>query len=201
ARQVVLAKVGISFISTDQAKADIAEEIPAWNFDTTRTKATAAWDKALSVIELRGATGEQRTKVYTALYHTMLMPSDRTGENPYWPTSYPDHPYYDDYYAIWDTFRSSAPLLTLIAPERELDLIRSLIDIYKHTGYMPDARSGNDNGRTQGGSNANVMVAMHTSRASRASIMKPPSRPCSKMRRCLLRTSRRRAAAAFSTTT
>jgi predicted alpha-1,2-mannosidase len=159
ARQVVLAKVGISFISTDQAKANIAEEIPTWNFDATRAKATAAWDKALSVIELRGTTGEQRTKVYTALYHTMLMPSDRTGENPYWSTSYPDHPYYDDYYAIWDTYRSSAPLLTLIAPDRERDLIRSLIDIYKHTGYMPDARSGNDNGRTQGGSNANVMVA------------------------------------------
>ncbi len=159
AHQTVLAKVGISFISTDQAKANIAEEIPGWNFDATRAKATAAWDKALSVVELRGATNEQRTKVYTALYHTMLMPSDRTGENPYWPTSYPDHPYYDDYYAIWDTFRSSAPLLTLIAPERERDLIRSLIDVYKHTGYMPDARSGNDNGRTQGGSNANVMIA------------------------------------------
>ncbi len=159
ARQAVLAKVGISFISTDQAKANIAEEIPGWNFDATRAKATAAWDKALSVVELRGATSEQRTMAYTALYHTMLMPSDRTGENPYWPTSYPDHPYYDDYYAIWDTFRSSAPLLTLIAPERERDLIRSLIDVYKHTGYMPDARSGNDNGRTQGGSNANVMIA------------------------------------------
>jgi predicted alpha-1,2-mannosidase len=159
ARQAVLTKVGVSFISTDQAKANIAEEIPGWNFDATRAEATAAWDKALSVVELRGATSEQRTKAYTALYHTMLMPSDRTGENPYWPTSYPDHPYYDDYYAIWDTFRSSAPLLTLIAPERERDLIRSLIDIYKHTGYMPDARSGNDNGRTQGGSNANVMIA------------------------------------------
>lgn len=159
ARQVVLAKVGISFISTDHAKANIAEEIPTWDFEATRAKATAGWDKALSVVELRGETSDQRTKVYTALYHTMLMPSDRTGENPYWPTSYPDHPYYDDYYAIWDTFRSSAPLLTLIAPERERDLIRSLIDIYKHTGYMPDARSGNDNGRTQGGSNANVMVA------------------------------------------
>lgn len=159
ARQIVRAKVGISFISTDQAKANIAVEAPAWDFDATRAKATAAWDNALSVIQLRGETTEQRTKVYTALYHTMLMPADRTGENPYWDTSYAEHPYYDDYYAIWDTYRSSAPLLTLIAPDRERDLIRSLIDIYKHTGYMPDARSGNDNGRTQGGSNANVMVA------------------------------------------
>jgi predicted alpha-1,2-mannosidase len=49
--------------------------------------------------------------------------------------------------------------LTLISPDRQRDIIRSLIDIYRHTGFMPDARSGNDNGRTQGGSNANVVIA------------------------------------------
>jgi len=156
--QVVDAKVGISFLSIEQAHANIVAEANAWKFDAVRAASNAQWNKALSAIEVRGETPKQRTQVYSAMYHTMLMPSDRTGENPDWPTSHPDHPYYDDYYAIWDTYRSSAPLLTFIAPERERDLIRSLIDIYKHTGYMPDARSGNDNGRTQGGSNANVMV-------------------------------------------
>jgi predicted alpha-1,2-mannosidase len=159
AGQVVNAKVGISFISSAQARSNIAEETPGWSFASVRSASVAKWNRALSAIEVRGETPGKRTQVYTAMYHTMLMPSDHTGENPYWPTSYPDHPYYDDYYAIWDTYRSSAPLLTLIAPDRERDLIRSLIDIYLHTGYMPDARSGNDNGRTQGGSNANVMVA------------------------------------------
>ncbi len=159
AGQVVNVKVGISFISIAQARSNIATETPGWNFAAVRAASVAQWNKALSAIEVRGETPSKRIQVYTALYHIMLMPSDRTGENPYWQTSYPDHPYYDDYYAIWDTFRSSAPLLTLIAPDRERDLIRSLIDIYLHTGYMPDARSGNDNGRTQGGSNANVMVA------------------------------------------
>lgn len=159
AGQVVQAKVGISFISVEQARANIQEEAPGWNFAELHAAATRAWDQALDVLEVNGATPSKRTQVYTALYHTMLMPSDRTGENPQWATSYPEHPYYDDYYAIWDTYRSSAPLLTLIAPDRERDLIRSLIDIYRHTGYIPDARSGNDNGRTQGGSNANVMIA------------------------------------------
>ena len=95
-------------------------------------------------------------QIYTAVYHTMLMPVDRTHENPLWQSG---EPYYDDYYAVWDTFRTSAPLLTLIAPERERDLVRSLLDIYRHEGYMPDARSGNVTGRTQGGSNTDVMVA------------------------------------------
>lgn len=93
---------------------------------------------------------------YTGIYHTMLMPVDRTGENPLW--SDPE-PYYDDFYAIWDTYRTSTPLITLIDPQRETDIVRSLINIYKRDGYMPDARSGNCNGRTQGGSNAEIVIA------------------------------------------
>jgi predicted alpha-1,2-mannosidase len=156
AAQTVQAKVGISFVSTEQARMNVQQEAPGWNFDKVRMASEGAWNQALSKIELHGETRDQRIQLYTALYHTMLMPSDHTGENPLWKSG---EPYYDDYYAIWDTYRSSSPLLTLIAPERQRDLIRSLIDIYRHTGYMPDARSGNDNGRTQGGSNANVVIA------------------------------------------
>ncbi|MES2393817.1 MAG: glycoside hydrolase family 92 protein, partial [Acidobacteriota bacterium] len=156
AGQVVQAKVAISFVSVEQAKRTMEEETPGWEFGVVKRKATAAWDQALSVMQVKGATAEQRRVFYTALYHTMLMPSDRTGENPLWVSS---EPYYDDFQAIWDTFRSSGPLLTLIAPDRQRDMLRALIDIYRHTGYMPDARVGNDNGRTQGGSNANVLIA------------------------------------------
>lgn len=156
AGQVIQAKVGISFISSEQAKQNVQQEIPGWNFDAVHAATKALWNRQLAKITLTGATDSQRRKIYTALYHTMLMPTDRTDENPDWQST---EPYYDDYYAIWDTFRSSGPLLTLISPDRQRDLIRSLIDIYRHTGYMPDARSGNDNGRTQGGSNANVVVA------------------------------------------
>src|ERR1035437_10730089 len=156
AGQVVQAKVALSFISTEQARQNVQSEIPAWNFDVVRMASVENWNQALSRIRLRGETDSKRIQFYTAMYHTMLMPSDRTGENPGWQST---EPYYDDYYAIWDTYRSSGPLLTLIAPDRQRDLIRALIDIYRHTGYMPDARSGNDNGRTQGGSNADIVIA------------------------------------------
>jgi predicted alpha-1,2-mannosidase len=156
AGQVVQAKVAISFISTAQAHETLQQEAPGWSFDAVRQASNAEWNRVLSVVDLKGATDSKRTQVYTALYHTMLMPTDRTGENPDWQSS---EPYYDDYYATWDTYRSSGPLLTLIAADRQRDLVRSLIDIYRHTGWMPDARSGNDNGRTQGGSNADVVVA------------------------------------------
>jgi predicted alpha-1,2-mannosidase len=149
-------KVGISFISAEQAKENVQKEIPGWNFATVRDASVSLWNSELSKLNLIGATDSQRRQLYTAMYHVMLMPTDRTGENPGWTST---EPYYDDYYCIWDTYRTSSPLLTLISPDRQRDLIRSLIDIYRHTGYMPDARSGNDNGRTQGGSNANVVIA------------------------------------------
>jgi predicted alpha-1,2-mannosidase len=154
--QVIQAKVGISFISAEQAKQNVQQEIPAWNFAAVHGAATALWNAELAKLTLSGESDSQRRQLYTAMYHMMLMPTDRTGENPGWQST---EPYYDDYYCIWDTYRSSSPLLTLISPDRQRDIIRSLIDIYRHTGYMPDARSGNDNGRTQGGSNANVVVA------------------------------------------
>jgi predicted alpha-1,2-mannosidase len=154
--QVIQTKVGISFVSVEQAKQSVQQEIPAWNFASVRTASVALWNTELSKLSLTGASPAQRRMLYTAMYHIMLMPTDRTGENPDWQST---EPYYDDYYAIWDTYRSSSPLLTLISPDRQRDLIRSLVDIYRHVGYMPDARSGNVNGRTQGGSNANVVVA------------------------------------------
>jgi predicted alpha-1,2-mannosidase len=156
ANQIIQAKVGISFISTEQAKRNVQQEIPAWSFAAIHAAAASLWNNELSKLNLSGESDSQRRQLYTAMYHVMLMPTDRTGENPGWQSS---EPYYDDFYCIWDTFRTSSPLLTLISPDRQRDILRALVDIYRHTGYMPDARSGNDNGRTQGGSNANVVVA------------------------------------------
>jgi predicted alpha-1,2-mannosidase len=156
AQQAVQVKVGISFLSAEQAKRNVQQEIPGWDFAAVHRAAVGLWNTQLAKLNMTGETDSQRRQLYTAMYHIMLMPTDRSGENPDWSSS---EPYYDDYYAIWDTFRSSSPLLTLIAPDRQRDIIRSLVDIYRHTGYMPDARSGNTNGRTQGGSNANVVVA------------------------------------------
>ena len=150
-------KIGISYISCLKAKQNIEKEIPHWAFEKTLQETQSKWESLLSKIEVdKSATEEQKKMFYTGLYHTMLMPVDRTGENPLWENN---TPYYDDFYAIWDTFRSSNPLITLITPSREADIVNALLQIYKHEGYMPDARSGNCNGRTQGGSNAEVLIA------------------------------------------
>ena len=147
---LVNVKVGISYVSTQQAK----RNIPDCDFDTQLDRLRASWNQLLSRFSIKG-TEAQKRMFYTALYHTLIMPVDKSGENPKWRET----PYYDDYYAIWDTYRSSSPLITLIDPQREADIVNSLLNIYKREGYMPDARSGDSNGRTQGGSNAEVVIA------------------------------------------
>ena len=143
-------KIGISYVSEQQAK----RNIPDNNFDTQLSTLRNCWEQLLSRIQIKGTEADKRM-FYTALYHTMIMPVDKSGENPKWT----EKPYYDDYYAIWDTYRSSSPLITRIDPRREADIVNALLNIYKREGYMPDARSGDCNGRTQGGSNAEVVIA------------------------------------------
>lgn len=148
-------KIAVSFISTEKARTNL-QEISDWDFDAARRKAEAAWESVLGQIKIDGGTDEQQKIFYTALYHSHYMPHDLTGENAWWDSS---EPHYEDFYAIWDTFRTHFPLLLLIQPERERDMVRSLVDTFQHTGWMPDSRIAGANGMTQGGSNADVVVA------------------------------------------
>lgn len=148
--KMVNLKIGISYISCDKARENIANH----DFNEQLAELKASWQRLLSRLRYQGTERNMRM-FYTALYHTMLMPVNKTGENPKWT----DSPYYDDYYAIWDTYRTSTPLLGIYYPEIQRDIVNSLLNIYKNEGYMPDARSGDCNGRTQGGSHAEVVIA------------------------------------------
>ncbi|WP_010545267.1 GH92 family glycosyl hydrolase [Sphingomonas elodea] len=154
-RQVRM-KLAVSFLGIDKARANLAAELPDWDFDAAAARARGQWNAALGKIEVEGGTEEQRRIFTTALYRTHTMPHDLTGENVWWQSA---EPHYEDFYTLWDTFRTVHPLLTLIQPERQRGMIRSLIDTYAHTGWMPDARIAGGNGMTQGGSNGDVVIA------------------------------------------
>ncbi len=131
-------------------------ELAHWDFEKVKKDAAAQWNTKLNTITASTKNEDQKKIFYSALYRTMLMPVDRSGENPKWTSK---TPYYDDFYCIWDTYRATHPLLTLIQKDQQIAMINSLLDIYKQEGYMPDARSGNYTGRTQGGSNTDVLIA------------------------------------------
>lgn len=155
--EIVNLKIGISFLSSLKAKANAFQEIPHWSFENIHQQLLDKWEDILGRVVLDATTPDSYKRMfYTGLYHSMIMPVDRSGENPGWSD---DENYYDDFYAIWDTYRTSTPLITLLDPKREVSIVNSLLNIYKRDGYMPDARSGNSNGRTQGGSNAEIMIA------------------------------------------
>ena len=156
-KQELNVKIGISFLSELKAKNNIQVEIPHWNFNAVLSVLGTKWEQLLSRITLSPDTSiEYKKMFYTGLYHTMLMPVNRTGENPLWTNN---EPYYDDFYCIWDTFRTSSPLITLIDSKRQVEIVNAMLNIYKREGYLPEGRSGNDNGRTQGGSNAETVIA------------------------------------------
>ncbi len=116
-----------------------------------------AWNsQVLSKITTTSTNTTNLELLYTSLYFMNLLPTNQTGENPGWTSV---EPYYSDIFTLWDDFRCSTSLLHILEPTVYEEHIRSMIDIYRHDGYMPDARSSNYNGRTQGGSNADNVLA------------------------------------------
>ena len=154
----VMSKTGVSWISTDKACQFLEEEIPDWDMQALTSQAETAWvDQVLSKIQVNDTRNDTLlTMFYSALYRTSLLPSNRTGENPYWDD---EVGYVDDIYTLWDTFRCLFSLEVLIQPRIATALVQTLISVWRHERFMPDGRSGNYNGRVQGGSNADNILA------------------------------------------
>ena len=151
----VKVKVSISFMGVNKARNN-SQEINTWNVEDVRVNTVSAWNKILSQVKVEGNNEVDKRIFYSSVYRIFLAPTNRTGENPLWKS---DKSYFDDYYAIWDTYRATHPFITLLRPSLQAGMIESLIDIYRYDDYMPDARSGNDNGLTQGGSNCDMLIA------------------------------------------
>lgn len=149
-------KLGVSFLSMEQARANLDQQMPGWDFDRIKSNAANQWRDVLDRIEVEGGSEAQRRQFYSALYRSHTMPHDLTGENVWWQS---EEPHYEDFYTIWDTFRTLHPLLTLIQPQHQRNMVRSLLDTYKATGWLPDGRIAGANGMTQGGSNGDVVIA------------------------------------------
>ncbi|KAI1331563.1 glycoside hydrolase family 92 protein [Xylariaceae sp. FL0255] len=154
----IYARVGLSFISADQACSNAESEVPDYDFDSLQTAATAAWLEKISPIQVStggGVNQSQITNFYSGVYRTMVNPQNYTGENPRWNTG---EPYFDSFYCLWDGFRSQLPFLTILDPSSVEQMIRSLIDTYRHEGWLPDCHMSFSKGYTQGGSNADVIL-------------------------------------------
>ena len=139
--QLLLVKVGISAVSVENARENLQQELPGWNFASVVSKANADWNRELSKIAIK--TQDERAKhiFYTALYHTMIAPSvfsDVNGE--YRGADGKTHKGdFTDYttFSLWDTYRAAFPLMTLIQPEMQRDLAETMLHIFKQQGKLP----------------------------------------------------------------
>lgn len=137
--EVIKVKVGTSFISIEQARKNLNNEIPDWDFDATREKARKVWNRELGKIEIKGGTPDQKVIFYTALYHCLLLPRIFSEDNRHYSPfdgKVHDGVYYNDF-SLWDTFRAEHPLLILIEPERVKDMIKALVQMSDEGGWMP----------------------------------------------------------------
>lgn len=153
--KTIRVKVAISYMGVNKALFN-AGEIATWNLDMVKAKAENEWNKILSQVKVEGGSEESKKIFYSSVYRIFLQPTNYKGENPLWKS---DKPYYGDYHAIWDTYRATHPFIALLRPSLDGEMVESLVDIYRFDNYMPDARTSNDNGRTQGGSNSDMLVA------------------------------------------
>lgn len=144
--ETIYVQTGVSFVSEANALLNLETEqkhsASAQVFSEIQARAEQDWETALSKIKVEGGTKDQRTIFYTSLYHLLLHPNilqDVNGEYPKMgslETGKTDHRRYT-VFSLWDTYRNVHPLLSLLYPDVQLDMVRSMLDMYKESGWLP----------------------------------------------------------------
>lgn len=137
----VLMKVALSTTGVEGAKANMAAEVPGWDFEGIRTAAKADWNSYLSRIEVEG-TDEEKTNFYTSFYHALIQPNEISDVDGRYRNAADSvvnatgGKFYSTF-SLWDTYRAAHPFYTLMVPERVDGFINSLVDQTEVQGYLP----------------------------------------------------------------
>ena len=148
----ILVKVGISAVSAEGARKNMEKEMPGWDFEKFKKEAAESWNKELGKIEADGGTTDQKTVFYSALYHALLSPNlymDVDGNYRGRDLKIHNAAGFDYYtvFSLWDTYRATHPLFTIIEQERTSDFINTFIRQYEEGGMLPAWElSGNETG-------------------------------------------------------
>ena len=157
-------KVGISYVSEENALLNLKAETEGLDFDAVRANAAADWENALSVIRINSDDDEIKTNFYTALYHSMIMPTDFTDVNGEYlgfdkKVHIAEGYTYRTDMSLWDTCRTTHPLYTLIRQDIQLDCLNSLVAMADQgAGVLPRWPQGAGYSGSMFGDNANIVV-------------------------------------------
>lgn len=140
----VVLKAGTSFTSLQNAEQNLQTEIPHFLFEKTRQELTKLWEKHLSIVQVTSNDTEELGKFYGSLYRASFLPhaiNDCNGDYPRFANgtiveNSQGRLYYDDF-SMWDTYRALHPLLTLLWPSMDGDMMQSLVTKYEQGGWLP----------------------------------------------------------------
>ena len=138
----ITVQMGVSFVSIENARENLNAEQQGKDFDSIHAQAVEKWNNDLGRICIEGGTKEQQTIFYTALYHALIHPSiisDVNGEYPKMENGETGKSDYTRYtvFSLWDTYRNLHQLLTLVYPERQTDMLRTMVGMYEDCGWLP----------------------------------------------------------------
>jgi predicted alpha-1,2-mannosidase len=189
--RVVGVRVGVSFVSVADARANLAAESGHAGFGKLATRATSRWNQALGRIRVSGGSGRHLDTFYTALYHALLAPRtfddvggaymgmDGRVHRARGRTQYAD-------FSGWDVYRTQIPLLAILAPQRAADIVRSLLADAAQSGCLPRWPYAAGQSMTMVGDSADPMIASAAAfgaggfdaGAALAAMVKGASEPC-----------------------
>lgn len=138
----LMLKVALSPVSIEGAEANLAAELPGWDFDATAAAADAAWNAQLAKVKVTTQDEVARRIFYTGLYHTMVAPSEFCDENGDYRGAdgavhhNPGHTTYTTF-SLWDTYRAAMPLMTILHPDRMPDIVNTMLAIADEQGRLP----------------------------------------------------------------
>ncbi len=135
-------QMGVSFVSIENARRNLDAEQPEFDFQKVRTAARERWNEDLGRIMVEGGTDEQKGVFYTALYHALIHPNtlqDVNGQYPAMESSAIKTTEGNRYtvFSLWDTYRNLHQLMALVYPRRQMDMVKSMIDMYREGGWLP----------------------------------------------------------------
>jgi predicted alpha-1,2-mannosidase len=141
-QKVIYAKVAVSPVSIENAKANLEAELQGWDFEQTRADADKAWNEELNKIQIQSDDPAVLHTFYTAFYHTMISPAAFYDVNGEYRGA--DGKIYQagdkkiyTVFSLWDTYRAAHPLMTIVHPEKVADMINTMLLIYQQQGKLP----------------------------------------------------------------
>ncbi|MFI1772039.1 GH92 family glycosyl hydrolase [Thalassobellus citreus] len=157
-------KIGVSYVSIENARENLEKETANKTFDQILADSKKEWNSYLSRIKVEGGSDDDKTVFYTALYHTLIHPNTLNDFNGDYPkmktreTLKTDGTRYTTF-SLWDTYRNLHQLMSLVYPKQQSNMVKSMLQIYDESGWLPKWELNATETTTMVGDPAGIIIA------------------------------------------